>query len=202
MGIKTLAGVTSPLQAGLIILGSTLTVDEVRFRIVEVEAYGGEKDGPWPDPAAHSYRGRTPRNSVMFERAGLLYVYRSYGLHFCMNISYGPVGVAGGVLLRAAEIEAGHEVVAARRPPNRPRDDWARGPGNLGSAAAITLEDNGSDVFDRGSRIRLAVREVKNWAAGPRVGVSTAANVPWRLWVPDSPAVSSYRRSPRAPTLS
>lgn len=202
VSIKQLASVTSPLEAGLIILGSTLSVDDVSLRIVEVEAYGGEKDGPWPDPAAHSYRGRTPRNRVMFERAGLLYVYRSYGMHFCMNISYGPTGVAGGVLLRAAEVETGHDVVSGRRSPDRAPRDWARGPGNLGSAAGITLADNGSDVFDRDSRIRLDLSETDNWVAGPRVGVSSAAEIPWRLWIPDSPAVSAYRRSPRAPTLT
>lgn len=184
------------------VLGSTLTVDDVTLRIVEVEAYGGEKDGPWPDPAAHSYRGRTARNRVMFDRAGLLYVYRSYGMHFCMNISYGPTGVAGGVLLRAAEVESGDDVVSARRSINKTRYEWAKGPGNLGSAAGITLADNGTDVFDRNSRIRLAVGEADTWDSGPRVGVSVAAEVPWRLWIPDSPAVSVYRRSPRAPTVS
>ena len=202
VSIETLENVENPLEAGLTILGSTLTVDDISLRIVEVEAYGGEKDGPWPDPAAHSYRGRTPRNSVMFGRAGRLYVYRSYGMHFCMNISYGPDGVAGGVLLRAAEIEAGHDVVSARRSPDRPSHQWARGPGNLGASAAITLGDNGTDVFDPASRIRLELGESKDWVSGPRVGVSTAAEVPWRLWIPDSPAVSAYRRSPRAPAVS
>ncbi|ERB52503.1 hypothetical protein N806_15150 [Rhodococcus sp. P27] len=148
MSIETLENVKNPLEAGLTILGSTLIVDDISLRIVEVEAYGGEKDGPWPDPAAHSYRGQTPRNSVMFGRAGRLYVYRSYGMHFCMNISYGPDGVAGGVLLRAAEIEAGHDVVSARRSPDRPSHQWARGPGNLGASVAITLADNGTDVFN------------------------------------------------------
>lgn len=202
VSVERLASVSSPVEAGLIVLGSALTVDDVVLRIVEVEAYGGEKDGPWPDSAAHSYRGQTARNRVMFGRAGMLYVYRSYGLHFCMNISYGPTGVAGGVLLRAAEIEAGHDAVSTRRHPDRPRHHWARGPGNLGSAVGITLEDNGTDVFDDASRIRLHLKPAERWSAGPRVGVSTAAEVPWRLWIPDSPAVSAYRRSPRAPAIS
>lgn len=202
VSIKVLADVTSPREAGLIILGSTLTVDDVALRIVEVEAYGGEKVGPWPDPAAHSYRGQTPRNRVMFGRAGLLYVYRSYGMHFCMNISYGPTGVAGGVLLRAAEVVAGDDVVKERRSRARHKYDWARGPGNLGSSVGISLADNGLDVFDPTSRVRLQLGEAEIWSEGPRVGVSTAADIPWRLWIPDSSAVSAYRRSPRAPADS
>ncbi|WP_424806995.1 DNA-3-methyladenine glycosylase [Rhodococcus sp. 27YEA15] len=202
MSIEALSDVDGPLAAGLVVLGSLLTVDDVSLRIVEVEAYGGEENGPWPDSAAHSYRGLTSRNRIMFERAGLLYVYRSYGIHLCMNISYGPAGVAGGVLLRAAEIESGHDVVATRRPASQSPHRWAAGPGNLGESAGITLSDNGTDVFDPESRIRLELDEVDCWMSGPRVGVSTAADVPWRLWIPNSAALSEYRRSPRAPAPS
>lgn len=163
-----------------------------------MEAYGGEKDGPWPDPASHSYRGRTPRNEVMFGPAGHLYVYRSYGMHFCMNVSYGPVGSAGGVLLRAGEVLDGCATVQARRPGATRPADWARGPGNLGSATGVTLAENGAALFEHDSPVRLEVAESDGWASGPRVGVSTAADRPWRFWIPESPAVSVYRRSPRA----
>ncbi|KAF0966373.1 DNA-3-methyladenine glycosylase [Rhodococcus sp. T7] len=187
-----------PVDAARIVLGSTLIVGDVRIRIVEVEAYGGEKDGPWPDPASHSYRGRTPRNEVMFGPAGHLYVYRSYGMHFCMNVSYGPVGTAGGVLLRAGEVLDGSATVQARRSRVARPADWARGPGNLGSATGVTLAENGAALFDAESPVRLEVAESDGWVSGPRVGVSTAADRPWRFWIPESPAVSAYRRSPRA----
>ncbi|MFD7010692.1 DNA-3-methyladenine glycosylase [Rhodococcus jostii] len=187
-----------PVDAARIVLGSTLVVGDVRIRIVEVEAYGGEKDGPWPDPASHSYRGRTPRNEVMFGPAGHLYVYRSYGMHFCMNVSYGPVGVAGGVLLRAGEVLDGCATVQARRPRVTRPAEWARGPGNLGSATGVTLAENGAALFESDSPVRLEVAESDGWVSGPRVGVSTAADRPWRFWIPESPAVSAYRRSPRA----
>ena len=187
-----------PVDAARIVLGSTLIVGDVRIRIVEVEAYGGEKGGPWPDPASHSYRGRTPRNEVMFGPAGHLYVYRSYGMHFCMNVSYGPVGTAGGVLLRAGEVLDGSATVRARRPRVTRSADWARGPGNLGSATGVTFAENGAALFDADSPVRLEVADSDGWVSGPRVGVSTAADRPWRLWIPESPAVSAYRRSPRA----
>ena len=96
-----------PLTAALHLLGATVHADGVRARIVEVEAYGGPPDGPWPDAAAHSYRGRSARNAVMFGPPGLLYTYRSHGIHVCANVSCGPEGMAAAVLLRAAVIEAG-----------------------------------------------------------------------------------------------
>ncbi|AOW94665.1 3-methyladenine DNA glycosylase [Rhodococcus sp. WMMA185] len=182
----------------MVVLGSTLIVGDVRIRIVEVEAYGGERDGPWPDPASHSYRGKTPRNDVMFGPAGHLYVYRSYGMHHCMNISYGPVGNAGGVLLRAGEVQGGSETVRARRPLAARPADWARGPGNLASAAGITLAENGAALFSADSPVRFEVGAASNWVSGPRVGVSAAAGRPWRFWIPESESVSAYRRSPRA----
>ncbi|CAM3138950.1 DNA-3-methyladenine glycosylase [Prescottella defluvii] len=188
-----------PLAAARAVLGGTLTVGAVRARIVEVEAYGGDPDGPWPDPAAHSFRGPTRRNSVMFGPAGHLYVYRSYGMHVCANVSYGPDGVAGGVLLRAAEIVEGHELVASRRPGVRRHFDAARGPGNLGSALGLTLDDNGLDLFGDDADTSLALGPGIAHSSGPRVGISVAADRPWRLWIPGSPAVSAYRRSPRAP---
>lgn len=188
-----------PLKAAHTILGATLCAGEVVLRITEVEAYGGPEDGPWPDPAAHSYRGRTPRNAVMFGPAGHLYVYRSYGLHHCANISVGADGVAAAVLLRGAEVVAGEETVRARRTAGTPASNLARGPGNLAEALGLTLADNGIDVLDEGASVRLTLRDAERVAAGPRVGISVAAERPWRLWIPGAVGVSAYRRSPRAP---
>ncbi len=195
----TLRTAEHPLDAARAVLGGLLTVGTVRARIVEVEAYGGESTGPWPDPASHSYRGRSPRNAVMFGEAGHLYVYRSYGMHFCANVSYGPDGVAGGVLLRAAEIVDGDELVSSRRPGIRRPADAARGPGNLGSALGLTLDHNGFDLLGVDPGMRLVLGEATEYRCGPRVGIAVAADRPWRLWFDDSAAVSAYRRSPRAP---
>ncbi|GAB2568281.1 DNA-3-methyladenine glycosylase [Nocardia heshunensis] len=203
MGARDLA--VEPLHAARRLLGGTLRSGPVAMRIVEVEAYGGDPAGPWPDPAAHSFRGRTPRNSVMFGPSGVLYVYFSYGMHTCVNVTTGPDGVASAVLIRAGEIIEGLDIVRARRPAAKTDADLARGPGNVGSALGITLDDYGTHLFDPAAPIRLELGpEIADTAAvstGPRVGVSLAADRPWRLWLPDSPAVSAYRRSPRAPQL-
>ncbi|MFI8564934.1 DNA-3-methyladenine glycosylase [Rhodococcus sp. NPDC078407] len=197
-----------PTDAARRLLGATVTSGDVSLRIVEVEAYGGPIDGPWPDPAAHSFRGPTARNSVMFGPAGHLYVYLSYGMHLCMNVTCGPDGAAAAVLLRAAEVQTGHDLVADRRPGPTPRSarveaGWARGPGNLGRALGVSLADNGTDLFDPSAPITLELPDTRvpddDVSLGPRVGVSTAADRRWRLWLPASTAVSSYRRSPRAP---
>jgi DNA-3-methyladenine glycosylase len=187
-----------PLTAAGRILGATLTVEDVAVRIVEVEAYGSEPDGPWPDPAAHSFRGPTARTAVLFGPAGSLYVHRSYGMHTCLNVTCGPDGVAGAVLIRSGEVILGEDAASARRPAARRPHDLARGPGNLGSALGITLGDYGSHLFDPDSRVRLRLAPTATWASGPRIGVSTAPDRPWRLWLPESSAVSTYRRSPRA----
>ncbi|WP_280384987.1 DNA-3-methyladenine glycosylase [Nocardia wallacei] len=192
-----------PLAAARRLLGATLWSGPVGVRIVEVEAYGGDPAGPWHDPAAHSGRGRTPRNAVMFGPPGVLYVYFSYGMHTCVNVTSGPDGIASAVLIRAGEVIAGHETARARRPAARTDAGLARGPGNLGSALGITLADYGTHLFDPKSPIRVELGpEITAAGAievGPRVGVSLAADRPWRLWLRDSPAVSAYRRSPRAP---
>lgn len=99
----------------------------MRATIVEVEAYGGVPDGPWPDPAAHSYRGPTGRNTVMFGPAGRLYTYRSYGMHVCANVACGPDGTAAAVLLRAAVIDQGSAVAQSRRGDAVPAPAWRAG---------------------------------------------------------------------------
>lgn len=188
-----------PVSAARELLGAVITSRGVAARIIEVEAYGGPPEGPWPDPAAHSYRGRTARNAVMFGPPGRLYIYRSHGIHLCANVSCGADGLAAAVLLRAAEIESGAEIARSRRGPGVDRVALARGPGNLCSALGMTMDDNGIDVFDSSSAVTVRLGERTSGLAGPRVGVSRSADRAWRFWIPGHPAVSAYRRSPRAP---
>jgi DNA-3-methyladenine glycosylase len=188
-----------PITAAQRLLGAALTGRGVSAMIVEVEAYGGPTGGPWPDAAAHSYRGPSVRNAVMFGPPGRLYTYRSHGIHVCANVACGDDGVASAVLLRAAAIEAGIDVARARRGDAARPAALARGPGNLCSALGITMEDNGIDLFDPDSPIRLTLGEKDRAVNGPRVGVSQAADRLWRFWLAGRPEVSLYRRSPRAP---
>jgi DNA-3-methyladenine glycosylase len=191
--------VVDPLTAARRLLGAQLAAGEVSATIVEVEAYGGPPDGPWPDSASHSFRGPNGRNGVMFGRAGRLYTYRSHGIHVCANVVCGPEGTAAAVLLRAAVIEEGVGLARTRRGAAVRDRALARGPGNLCSALAITMDDYGTDLFDRASRVRLLLGGGRAGADGPRVGVSQAADRAWRCWLADRPEVSAYRRSPRAP---
>lgn len=188
-----------PVAAAHRVLGATLIGRGVQATVVEVEAYGGVADGPWPDRAAHSYRGPTGRNTVMFGPPGHLYTYRSYGIHVCANVACGPDGVAAAVLMRSAVIEAGEELARTRRGATVPAAGLARGPGNLCAALGITMDDNGIDLFDPDSPLRLRLGGAVAARAGPRVGVSQAADRPWRLWLADRPEVSAYKRSQRAP---
>jgi DNA-3-methyladenine glycosylase len=188
-----------PVTAARRLLGAALTGRGVSAMIVEVEAYGGPVDGPWPDAASHSFRGFGGRNWVMFGPAGRMYTYLSHGIHVCANVVCATEGVAGAVLLRAAAVEAGIDVARARRGDSIRPAALARGPGNLCAALGITMEDNGIDLFDVGSPIRLTLGEEQFGVDGPRVGVSKAADRPWRFWLAGCPEVSVYRRSPRAP---
>lgn len=179
-----------PVDAAHVLLGSTIEVGGVRARIVEVEAYRGADD-----PASHSFRGRTPRNAVMWGPAGYLYVYFIYGMHFCANVVCLDDGEAGAVLLRAAEITEGAEVAVQRRPAARNDADLARGPARLCTALGIGREYNGVDVTDPVSPVRLYAGPEHDGQVyvGPRVGVAVAQETPWRFWL-DSPAVSAYRK--------
>ena len=188
-----------PVTAARRLLGAVITARGVRALVVEVEAYGGPPGGPWPDPASHSYRGPSVRNSVMFGPPGRLYTYRSHGIHLCANVSCGPEGSAAAVLFRAAVIESGRPAAQVRRGPAVPIRALARGPGNLCSALGITMDENGLDVFDPRSAVTVELGQGCADIGGPRVGVSLAADRAWRFWVPGRPEVSAYRRSPRAP---
>ena len=141
-----------PMDAARRLLGAALVGRGVSAMIVEVEAYGGPPDGPWPDAASHSFRGRGGRNTVMFGPAGRMYTYRSHGIHVCANVVCGYDGVAGAVLLRAAAIESGLDIARDRRGDSVRPAALARGPGNLCSALGITMDDNEIDLFDLGAR--------------------------------------------------
>ena len=172
------------------LVGASLTADpgspdEVRARIVEVEAYLGEDD-----PASHAHRGPTPRSSIMFGPPGHLYVYLSYGVHHCANVVCGVEGTAAAVLLRAAVVDSGAAVVRARRAPPAGDDRLLSGPGNLCRGLAITAADNRLDLFS-GGRIRLEQSaDAPALSLGPRVGISRAADLPLRFWWTGHPAVS------------
>jgi DNA-3-methyladenine glycosylase len=185
------------------LLGAVVTADgsggRVGARVVEVEAYGAGDD-----PASHAYRGRTSRNSAMFAAAGTAYVYFTYGLHFCLNVVVGPEGEGSAVLLRAGEVTEGLELARARRaaasgrvPDDR---DLARGPARLTQALGVTTVHDGLDLLaaDGPLRLRVPSRPVARYSSGPRVGISRAAERPWRFWLPDEPAVSAYRGGGRA----
>lgn len=188
-----------PVTAARRLVGARLHGRDVTATIVEVEGYGGPPDGPWPDPASHSFRGPRMRNTVMFGPPGRLYTYRSHGIHVCANVVCGGDGTAAAVLLRAAIIDDGEPVARLRRGATPAPRALARGPGNLCAALGITMADNGIDLFAVGSPVRLELGVPMPAVAGPRVGVSSAADRPWRFWLPDRREVSAYRRSPRAP---
>jgi DNA-3-methyladenine glycosylase len=172
------------------LLGATVIHGGVSVRLSEVEAYGGADD-----PASHAFRGETRRNQVMFGPPGHAYVYFTYGMHFCVNLVCGPPGSASAVLLRAGEVVTGAESARLRRPVG-PLRDLARGPARLTKALDIDRAHDGADVCDvRSALTVVAGIEVPDGAVrcGPRVGVSAAADVPWRLWVDGDPTVSTYR---------
>jgi DNA-3-methyladenine glycosylase len=163
----------------------------VAVRLTEVEAYAGESD-----PGSHAFRGRTPRTDVMFGPPGRVYVYFTYGMHWCMNLVTGPDGMASAVLLRAGEVVIGAELARVRRGARVRDRDLARGPARLTQALGVTGELNGVDVV-RGSVLRVRQGAPVPAAAvgtGPRTGVGgDGAPTPWRFHIVDEPTVSPYR---------
>ena len=164
-------------------------------RIVEVEAYHGANDA-----ASHAYRGRTPRTSVMFGPPGFLYVYFTYGMHWCANVVCGPDGEAAAVLIRALAPVAGLKEMRAARPKARSDRDLCSGPAKLCQALGITGSDNGTDLLARGVGRAGVVRPVRlaadgtpppnRPARGTRIGIKEATEHRWRFWVPGDPNVS------------
>lgn len=188
---ETLAGPAE--EVAPLLLGAVLRHGEVAVELTEVEAYAGPAD-----PASHAYRGRTARNAVMFGPAGHLYLYFSYGMHWAANVVCGPDGTASACLLRAGRVVEGVEVARERR-HGAPDRDLARGPGRLTQALGLRPEHRGADLFSGGEvRLEAGAGAPAEVAVGPRVGVSQAADVPWRFWAAGNRFVSAYKRSPRA----
>ena len=157
-------------------------------RIVETEAYTGAAD-----PASHAYRGRTARNQVMFGKAGFTYVYFSYGMHHCLNVTAESPGVAGAVLLRAMEPLAGIATMRARGDEG-PEVRLLSGPGKIGRAFGLTLADNGRDLTRGPLGVAAGVPVLDSAvAASPRIGISRARELPYRFYVKASRAVSRLR---------
>jgi len=164
------------------------TIEGVRSSgiIVETEAYGGAKD-----PAAHSFRGETPRTQVMFKEAGHVYVYFIYGVHYCVNIVSEREGTAGAVLLRALIPDENREKMQERR-GGAANDAVARGPGNLCKALGIDLSLNGEyapeseKIWVEAPRDPLPLPILRS----PRIGISKAKELPWRFYLANCASVS------------
>ncbi|WMY77681.1 DNA-3-methyladenine glycosylase [Citricoccus sp. I39-566] len=202
------------LRAAPLLLGSTLTVaragSAVSVRLTEVEAYEGARD-----PGSHAYRGRTARNETMFGPAGFIYVYFTYGMHWCLNIVCGTQGASSAVLVRAGEVTAGLDAAVGRRGPRAPAGPkLASGPARLAQSLGIGAGDDGSallpgpapaSVLDPAADAvvpdgvwlsGIRSRRRPGTLSGPRTGVSGPGGTedfPWRFWLPDEPSVSTYR---------
>ena len=164
------------VEAARGLLGFTLVRGDRRARIVETEAYRAEDD-----PACHAYRRRTPRNETMWGRPGRAYVYLNYGMHWMLNVVAHEEGRAAAVLVRAAEPLEGLDEFRDARSGVKDRD-LLNGPGKLCRAFGITRADDGSDLLDPDSELRLERGEADvPIVAGPRIGISVGQDLPWRF---------------------
>ncbi|MGB8020777.1 MAG: DNA-3-methyladenine glycosylase [Candidatus Nanopelagicales bacterium] len=191
-----------PRAVAPILLGALLVSElgpRVVIRITEVEAYGGIGE----DPGSHAHRRRTQRNTAMFGPPGCAYVYFTYGMHWCLNVVAHGHGEAGAVLIRAGEVVEGLLTAKARRPAARSIRDLARGPARLAAALGVTGAQDGVDLFDPRSPVRLAANPqgaplAMPVCSGPRTGVAgDGATIPWRFWLPAEPTVSPHRPATR-----
>ena len=164
------------------LIGATLLVGDAGGRIVELEAYHHT------EPSAHSYRGPTPRNAVMFGPAGFAYVYRSYGIHWCLNFVCEPEGSAAAVLIRAVEPTAGLAKMRRRRKLADERL-LCSGPGRLAQAMAVTHAHNGLPLDRLPFELYAREGEVEV-VTGVRIGLTKAADLPWRYGLKGSKFVS------------
>jgi DNA-3-methyladenine glycosylase len=184
----------APDLIGLLLVHELADGARLVGRIVEVEAYLG--DGS--DASSHAHRGPTARNRVMFGPPGHIYVYRSMGIHLCANVVCEPAGRAAAVLMRAAEPLAGEARMRALR-GGRGGRELASGPGKLAQAFAIELAHDGSDLLRGALRIeREAGAAPLALCAGPRIGITRAAGLPYRFFARDSPHVTRSALNARA----
>ena len=180
-----------PVAVAPLLLNKILARGERAGRIVEVEAYHGANDA-----ASHAYRGRTARTAVMFGPPGFLYVYFTYGMHWCANVVCGPDGEAAAVLIRALAPTGGLDAMREARPAARHDRDLANGPAKLCQALGITGADNATDLLARGRRadvVRLlddGTPPPRRPGRGTRIGITEATEKRWRFWVPGDPGVS------------
>jgi DNA-3-methyladenine glycosylase len=189
-----LAGIDFSAPSHLVarqLIGVTVLVNGVGGRIVETEAYDGE------DPASHSYSGPTERNFAMFGPPGHAYVYRSYGIHWCLNFVCREQGHGAGVLIRALEPVAGLDLMRERRGTS---DEWllCSGPGKLCQALGVTHALNGASLAGAPFELAPAPAGIEV-VTGPRVGISKAVDVPWRFGLAGSRYVSKPFASRRTP---
>jgi DNA-3-methyladenine glycosylase len=191
------AAVVAPRLLGALLVRTEDDGTDTVVRVVETEAYRES------DPASHSHRGRTPRVEVMFGRPGFAYVYFTYGMHWCLNVSCEPDDVGAAVLLRAGIPLTNRDLVRRRRGDKHRERDLLAGPARLTQALGIDGEWNGLDLLDPEGPLRLEtdgfVAPERGVEQGPRVGVRQAADVPWRFTLAEVDEVSRYARHPKAP---
>ncbi len=182
-----------PLAVAPQLLGKVLVAGERSGRIVEVEAYRGSDD-----PGSHGYRGVTPRTEVMFGPAGHLYVYFSYGMHWCANVVCGPPGVCGAVLIRALQPLTGLDAMYQARSKARRERDLCSGPAKLCQALGVDGDHDGLDLSraELGVELRDDAHPVAGTATSVRIGLSPGKgeDLPWRFYVPGDPNVSASPR--------
>ena len=178
----------APALLGHVLVRALPDGTRTEARIVEVEAYGPD------DPASHAFRGMTPRNAVMFGPAGHLYVYFTYGMHFCMNVVTGRAGEGTAVLLRAGEPLEGLEEMRSRRGRGR-TFDLCSGPGRFAQAFGVARSENGVDVVEGGSLWVERGSRSEPIATGIRVGVRETTRS-WRYWLEGNAFVSRGRPGP------
>ena len=182
-----------PREVAAELIGCTLLHDGVGGTIVETEAYDED------DPASHSYSGHTARNAVMFGPPGRAYIYRSYGIHWCLNFVCAPVGHGAGVLIRALEPTAGVDLMRERRGVDAMRL-LCSGPGRLGQALAVTHTHNGLRLDRRPFRVVPGSDDPTRVVhAGVRIGISKSVELPWRFVLAGSPFLSKPLGAPAAP---